>query len=79
MIVDGHLDIAVNVVVDGRDCTLPAAEIRAIERRSDMQAMVGLPDLVRGGVGLVFATLFAEPDGSGYSERGYTTPQEASV
>ena len=47
VIVDGHLDIAVNVVVDGRDCTLPASRIRAIERRSDMQAMVGLPDLAR--------------------------------
>jgi membrane dipeptidase len=77
VIVDGHLDIAVNVVVDGRDCTLPAWRIRAIERRSDMQAMVGLPDLARGGVGLVFATLFAEPAGAGYSDQGYTTPREA--
>ncbi len=77
MIVDGHLDIATNVVVDGRDCTLPASRIRAIERRSDMQAMVGLPDLARGGVGLVFATLFAEPAGAGYSDQGYTTPREA--
>ena len=30
MIVDGHLDIAVNVLVDGQDCTLPAAKVRSV-------------------------------------------------
>ena len=42
-----------------------------------MQAMVTLPDLAWGGVGIVFATLFAEPDGAGYSDDGCTTPHEA--
>jgi hypothetical protein len=73
--VDGHLDLAANVIVEGRYYTLSAAEIRAIQRRTDQQATVSLPDLVRGGVGVVFATLFAEPDGAGYSDDGYTTPQ----
>lgn len=72
---DGHLDLAANVIVEGRDYTLSAAEIRAIQRRTDQQATVSLPDLVRGGV--VFVTLFAEPDGAGYSDHGYTTPQGA--
>lgn len=72
---DGHLDLAANVIVEGRDYTLSAAEIRAIQRRTDQQATVSLPDLVRGGV--VFVTLFAEPDGAGYSDDGYTTPQGA--
>jgi len=73
--VDGHLDLAANVIVEGRDYTLSAAEIRAIQRRTDQQPTVSLPDLVRGGV--VFVTLFAEPDGAGYSDHGYTTPQGA--
>lgn len=74
---DGHLDLAANVIAEGRDYTLSAAEIRAIQRRTDQQATVSLPDLVRGGVGVVFATLFAAPDGAGYSDDGYTTPQGA--
>lgn len=77
MIVDGHLDLAVNVVVDGRDLTRPAAEIRRTERRAEGQATVSLPDLRRGDVGLIFATLFAEPDGAGYSASGYRTAREA--
>ena len=79
VIVDGHLDLAVNVVMDGRDYTLTVPEIRALEQRTDMQATVSLPDLVRGDVGLVFATLFAEPDGAGYSDVGYRTPEEAEA
>jgi membrane dipeptidase len=77
VIVDGHLDIAANVLVDGRDYTLDVARIRETERRTDRQATVSLPDLRRGDVGLVFATLYAEPDGAGYSARGYRTAQEA--
>lgn len=79
MIVDGHLDLAINVVADGRDYTAPVAEIRAREARQDMQATVSLPELVRGDVGLVFATLFAEPEGSPYSDGGYRTPDEAEA
>ncbi len=77
MIVDGHLDLAVNVAVKRRDYTCDVSTIRSAERRSEAQATVSLPDLDRGGVGLVLATLFAEPDGAGYSRRGYRTPAEA--
>jgi membrane dipeptidase len=77
LIVDGHLDLADNVLVAGRDYTLTAARIREIERRRAEQATVSLPDMVRGDVGLAFATLFAEPDGAGYSDQGYRTPAEA--
>lgn len=77
MIVDGHLDIAANVLLDGRDYTTDVARIRASERRAECQATVSLPDLRRGDVGLVFATLYAEPDGAGYAASGYRTPQEA--
>lgn len=77
MIVDGHLDLATNVVVDGRDYTTSVSRIRAVERRTSRQAMVSLPEMIRGDIGLTFATLFAEPDGAGHSARGYLTPEEA--
>jgi membrane dipeptidase len=77
MIVDGHLDLAHNVIVDGRDYTASVSRTRQVERRTSRQATVSLPDMIRGDVGLAFATLFAEPAGAGYSDQGYTTPREA--
>jgi membrane dipeptidase len=60
-IVDAHLDIAYNAVM-GRDPTRPARE--QIELPFGI-ASVGLPDLRAGNVGLICATIFAQP----YSER----------
>lgn len=77
MIIDGHLDLAANAMAAGRDLRLPAARIRAAERRSSEQATVSFPDMIRGDVGLAFATLYAEPDGAGYSEHGYRTAEDA--
>ncbi len=77
-IVDGHEDIASNALHNNRDVRLPVAEIRAgqsgpleggfgaFSGAAD-QAMIGLPELRLGGVGLVFATIFtfpAEPEAS---------------
>lgn len=58
-IVDAHLDLAENVTLFGRDLTLSAAEIRKLEKRSTRQATVSLPDLERGGIAIVFATVTA--------------------
>ena len=58
-IVDGHLDLAENVTIFGRDLTRTAAETRAIENRTSRQATVSLPDLERGGVAVVCATVTA--------------------
>ena len=69
-IADAHLDLAWNVA-RGRDVTRPAAEQIAFDGET---ATVGLPDLVRGGVGLVCATIFPLPDkpaapaGGGYTD-----------
>jgi membrane dipeptidase len=65
VIVDGHLDIAANALMNVRDLTLPVGEIRAREpaRRRSI-AMTSLPSLAAAGVGVVFATLFAEPAAS---------------
>jgi membrane dipeptidase len=57
LIVDAHLDLAFNVG-RGRDVTRPAIEQPVVENEI---ATVGLPDLRRGNVGLVCATIFAEP------------------
>jgi membrane dipeptidase len=70
-IVDAHLDLAYNVM-RGRDVTRPAAEQPAVDNEV---ATVGLPDLRRGGVGLVCATIFCPP--RNYKNRGYATADEA--
>jgi membrane dipeptidase len=71
-IVDAHEDIAMNVLSHGRDIRRPLAYIR---RREDEiaaargcplidcpdLAMLSLPEHRRGGVGLVFATIFTLP------------------
>ena len=62
-IVDAHLDLAYNVVVSGRNLDLTAAEVRAAEERSTELCTVTLPELRRGGVALVFGTLYAGASG----------------
>ena len=58
MLVDAHLDLAWNATQRGRDVTRPAADQPFVDNET---ATVGLPDLRRGGVGLVCGTLFALP------------------
>lgn len=84
MFVDGHLDIAYNVFSARRDFEAGVAAIRAAEDPHNPQlgaATVGLPDLRRGGVGLVFATLFTLPAGAAGTDLpaafSYVTPAEA--
>ncbi|WP_052890573.1 dipeptidase [Thermogemmatispora carboxidivorans] len=70
-IVDAHQDIAYNALEWGRDLRRSVAETRALEAREhpdycreDAQGglcMVGLPELRRGDVAIVFGTLFAYP------------------
>ncbi|GJM44989.1 MAG: peptidase [Gemmatimonadota bacterium] len=63
IIVDGHLDLGFNYLGVGRDPRDSALLIR--EREGDLakqpfrgQCMVGLPEMQRGGVRIVFPTLF---------------------
>jgi membrane dipeptidase len=88
-IVDGHLDLAENVTLFGRDLTQSVAEIRARENRTSRQATVSLPELRRGGVAVVCATVtagflasdVAEEVTSGAVPRSalYSTPEEAEA
>lgn len=82
-IVDSHLDLAENVTFCGRDLTITVEELREREGRTDHQAMVTLPELERGGVAVVFGTIFAGvPEAQAKPERKarpgvYSTWQEA--
>lgn len=84
-IVDSHLDLAENVTLFGRDLTLSVADIRASERRTTSQATVSLPELERGGIAVVFATVtpgFLVADvGANFEPRSalYETPEEAEA
>jgi membrane dipeptidase len=71
LIVDAHLDLAYNVG-RGRDVRLPAARQPVVDNEI---ATVGLPDLARGNVGLICATIFCPP--WRYGRSGYQTADEA--
>jgi membrane dipeptidase len=70
-IVDAHLDLSYNVM-RGRDVTKPAGEQPVVDNEV---STVGLPDLRKGGVGLICATIFCPP--RNYKNRGYSTADEA--
>jgi membrane dipeptidase len=73
MIVDAHLDLAYNAL---RGCEVLKA---AAQRPADEEGLipsVGLPDLHRGNIGLICATIFCEPDVKN-DGKGYRTADEA--
>ncbi len=87
-IVDSHLDLAENVTLFGRDLTRSAAETRAEEKLTSRQATVSLPDLRRGGIAVVCATVTAgflaadlNPTSAAFVPRSaiYSTPEEAEA
>ncbi len=84
-IVDAHLDLAENVIIFGRDLTRTAAQIRQAEQRRHRQATVSLPDLERGGIAVVCATVtpgFLVADvGEDFEPRSglYRTAEEAEA
>lgn len=66
LIVDAHEDLAWNVLTFGRDYTRSAAYIRQLEQGSSApqlngDSLLGWEEYQRGGVAVVFATLFASP------------------
>ncbi len=67
MWVDAHLDLAWNALALGRDLTLPLDRLRALDPHPDTP-LVTLESLGEAGVGLVFATLFADPRTGGQAD-----------
>ncbi|CAA9585491.1 MAG: peptidase M19, renal dipeptidase [uncultured Truepera sp.] len=82
MYIDGHLDLAYNALAAGRDLTLPLDTLR---EQGHPDALVTLPELRAGGVGIVFGTIYVRPAasvlmstrGGSLSGRTYETPEEA--
>lgn len=83
LIVDGHQDPAMTAMLAGRDYRHSAYHTRQMEigtRFPEMtgECMLGLPELRRGGVGIVIATLSAIPAAHAYpGEPSYETVEEA--
>ena len=77
-IIDAHLDLSMNALEWNRDLTLDVSKIRERERglmdKPDRgRGTVSLPELRRGGIGLVVATQIARFDprtGAGAARRG---------
>lgn len=84
-LVDGHLDLAENVTLFGRNSTLSIAAIRAAEKCTPWQATVSLPELERGSVAVAFATVtpgfLAADVGEDFQPRSalYHTAEEAEA
>ncbi|MBX3065108.1 MAG: membrane dipeptidase [Anaerolineae bacterium] len=84
IIVDAHQDIAYNALDYGRDFLQSAYHKRKLEQNTDVPsrngiATSGLPDLLLGRVGIVFATIYATPEWAKLDplETGYQTPADA--
>lgn len=81
-IFDGHLDLSMNALEWNRDLTRPIAEIRAREagqrdKRDRGDGTVCLPELRRGGVGLVVATQIARYARPTHPLAGWHSPAQA--
>lgn len=82
LIVDGHLDLAMNALEWNRDLTKSVEEIRTQERgmtdKPDrMNGTVSLPSMRKGRVGLCVATQIARYVKPGNTLPGWRSPQQA--
>jgi len=81
LIVDSHLDLAMNALDWDRDLLLPAMEMRRREAgmtgKGRAASTVGLPDMREGQVFLSFATLIARVAWPGSGVSGYRTAEIA--
>ncbi|MGE3308353.1 MAG: dipeptidase [Limisphaerales bacterium] len=83
LLFDAHLDLAMNAIEWNRDLTRPLAEIRAREshlrdKPDRGRGTVCLPELRRGGVRLVVATLIARIEHNAFSPvAGWASPAQA--
>jgi membrane dipeptidase len=82
LIIDAHLDLSMNAMEWNRDLRLPVETIRAREKgmtdKPDRgKGTVSLPDLRRGGIGLVVATQIARYVGPDNPLPGWHSPWQA--
>lgn len=85
LIVDGHQDLAWNILTFQRDYTRHVTETRRLEAATETPArngdtLLGWPEYLRGNVGMIFGTLFAAPQRSAlgdWDNQAYTSYEEA--
>jgi len=82
LIVDAHLDLSMNALEWNRDLTKPVAEINAREKglkdKPDRgNAVVSLPELRKGNIGLVVATQIARYVAPDNQLPGWHSPEQA--
>ncbi|MBC7892893.1 MAG: membrane dipeptidase [Sphingobacteriaceae bacterium] len=84
LLIDAHLDLALNALEWNRDLSSPVAQLREAERgMSDKidrgRGTVSLPELRRGGVGLVVATQIARfnETPNQFPGAGFNSPAQA--
>ncbi len=84
LLIDAHLDMAMNAVEWNRDYTCSVQELREREiekhltdKRDRGKGTVSLPDLRRGNVGLVVATQLARVTERGSAFDGWYSPAQA--
>jgi membrane dipeptidase len=79
LIIDGHLDLAYDALVNGRHLQHPLQTVRDREkgRHPAGIATLTLPALKEAGVGILFGTIFAEPAQRHTSETGYHNQAQA--
>jgi len=82
LIVDAHLDLAMNAIEWNRDLTRPIEEIRrreaALTDKPDRgNGTVSFPEMRRGGVGLCVATQIARYVAPGSELQGWHSPEQA--
>src|SRR3954463_4744416 len=80
--IDAHLDLAMNAMEWNRDLRLSVREINERERglhdKPDRsKAVVSLPELRKGNIGLVVATQIARYVGPGNPLPGWNSPEQA--
>ncbi|MCE7056825.1 membrane dipeptidase [Algoriphagus sp. AGSA1] len=80
--IDAHLDLSMNALEWNRDLTLPVSEINAREKGLNDKpdrgnAVVSLPALREGNIGLVVATQIARYVAPGNSLPGWHSPEQA--
>ena len=82
LIIDAHLDLAMNAIEWNRDLTRPLGDIRLQEMHMKDKADRGhgtvcLPELRKGRAGLVVATQLSRCTSFGMSLTGWNSPQQA--
>jgi membrane dipeptidase len=81
LIVDGHLDLALNALQNNRDLLLDAYTMRALESstvgKGKAKGTVAFPEMRRGRIGLCFTTLCARCTGNAAPHIDFGSPAQA--